>query len=84
MFIDWLDETTTQHKENKMYDYITDAQKEFAKYGFITCPLTPENLSDLYHANIDQNTVYGIGCDVNAGVTFLNAVLANLTQQKES
>ena len=61
-----------------MDDYITDAQKEFAKYGFIACPLTPEDLRELYHANIDQNTAYGIGCDVNAGVTFLNAVLANL------
>jgi len=63
-----------------MENYITKAQKKFAYYGFISCPLTPENLSELYHAKIDQNTVYNIGCDVNAGFCFLTAVLANLGQ----
>jgi hypothetical protein len=58
--------------------YIATAQREFATYGFVGCPLTEEQLAHLYKLNIKLDKVYGIGCDVNAGVSFDRAVEVSL------
>lgn len=58
--------------------YIATAQREFAKFGFVGCPLTEEQLADLYRRNVSLDHVYGIGCDVNAGVDFEVAVKCNI------
>lgn len=53
-------------------------QAYMAKYGFTTCPLTAKEFayaSDVFKANTDQ--LYGIACDVNAGVKFTAALVAN-------
>lgn len=57
-------------------------QKYMAKYGFIKCPLNAREYwiaRDTFNATIDQ--LYGIACDVNAGVKFTAALVAN-TQVK--
>lgn len=54
--------------------YIATAQRDFAKYGFIGCPLTEDQLAHLYKLNIKLDQVYGIGCDVNAGIPFEEAL----------
>ena len=57
--------------------YIATAQRDFARYGFVSCPLTEEQLARLYRLNVKLDQVYGIGCDVNAGVDFDRAVEVN-------
>ncbi len=54
--------------------YIATAQRTFAKYGFIGCPLTVDQLTTLYKRNIKLDVVYGVGCDVNCGHTFNQAL----------
>ena len=58
--------------------YIATAKREFASVGFISCPLTDEQLTYLYQQNVKLEDVYGIGCDVNSGFDFDFAVEANL------
>lgn len=57
--------------------YITTAQRDFAKHGFIGCPLTEGQLTHLYKLNIKLDLVYGIGCDVAAGFSFEEALEAS-------
>ena len=47
-----------------------------AKFGFPNCPLSFAQFAIIYRkATLDQ--AYGIACDVNAGVSFLEAVRVN-------
>lgn len=57
--------------------YINTLKREFAKFGFIECPLTDEELAHLYQQNIKLEQAYGIGCDVAAGFEFFEAMEAN-------
>ena len=50
-------------------------RNELLRYGFSPCPLTDEQLADLERRNVNPDFIYGIGCDVNAGVDFEVAVL---------
>ena len=54
--------------------YIATAQREFATYGFVGCPLTEDQLQHLYKLNVKLDRIYGIGCDVNAGIPFEEAL----------
>ena len=54
--------------------FIDKAKREFAKYGFIVCPLTTEQLQYAWKYNVNLTGVYGLGCDVNAGVPFKRAM----------
>ncbi len=54
--------------------YIATAQREFATYGFVGCPLTEDQLKHLYKLNVKLDRIYGIGCDVNAGIPFEEAL----------
>lgn len=47
-----------------------------AKYGFINCPLSFGQFA-IIHSKATLNQAYGIACDVNAGVSFLEAVRVN-------
>lgn len=57
--------------------YITTLQREFAKYGFITCPLTNDQMKALYKNNIKLTEAYMIGCDVSSGFPPTEALEAN-------
>ena len=57
--------------------YITTLKGEFAKYGFIDCPLTDEQLTTLYKRSIKLEEAYMIGCDVHCGFPFGEALEAN-------
>lgn len=50
-------------------------RNEFLRYGFSPCPLSDEQLCELERRQINPDFIYGIGCDVNAGVDFEVAVL---------
>ena len=54
--------------------YIATAQREFATYGFVGCPLTEDQLKHLYKLNVKLDRIYGIGCDVNSGIPFEEAL----------
>ena len=58
--------------------YITTLQRQFAKYGFIGCPLTRQQLVTLYKHSIQLDEAYIIGCDVNSGFPFDFAFEATL------
>ena len=62
--------------------YITTLKRDFARYGFVATPLTDEQLTALYRANIKLDAAYGVGCDVAAGFSFDEAVSAS-TNKKE-
>ena len=53
-----------------MNKYHEALQREFAKYGFAGCPLTDEQITDLYQRNISIQQAYTIGCDTNSGFTY--------------
>lgn len=57
--------------------YIATLKKDFAKFGFIECPLTDEEIAHLYRENIHIDIAYGIGCDVAAGFEFFEAIAAS-------
>jgi hypothetical protein len=63
--------------------YIATIMRDFAFYGFTTCPLTDEQLTALYRANIKVDQAYGIGCDVGAGFSFDEAVSAATNKEIE-
>lgn len=47
---------------------------EFATYGFTACPLTDNQINDLFYRGFSTDEVYSIGCDTNAGISFRRAV----------
>lgn len=57
--------------------YISTLKREFAKYGFIDCPLTDEQLTTLYKHSVKLEEAYMIGCDVHCGFPFDTALEAN-------
>ena len=66
--------------------FIATLRKEFAKYGFTTCPLTEQQLTTLYKLNIKLEDAYSIGCDVNSGYHFdvaLDATLVDADHLKQ-
>jgi hypothetical protein len=50
-------------------------KNHFLNYGFSSCPLSDEQLCELERRCVNHDFIYGIGCDVNAGVDFEVAVL---------
>lgn len=61
-----------------LHVFIEHHKQEFAKYGFVDCPLTTNELVCLWMLDADNDAVYGVGCDVNAGIDFDRAVEVNL------
>lgn len=54
----------------KLSQRMEDMKAEFLRYGFIGSPLSDGQLVELDKENFSPNEIYGIGCDVNAGVSF--------------
>ncbi len=48
-----------------------------AKYGFIACPLSEAQHAEARELGADDADMFGIACDVNAGVDFHVAVKLN-------
>ena len=59
--------------------YAATLQRDFARYGFISCPLSDEQITRLYRSNIKLEQAYGIGCDVAAGFDFVIPLGEGLT-----
>lgn len=59
------------------YEFTQAIKKMFAFYGFVTCPLSYTALNTLWYTDVDEDTIYRIGCDVAAGYTFNEALKAN-------
>lgn len=51
-------------------EYTHDLRREFAFYGFTTCPLTESEMKTLFRLGYSASDAYGIGCDVSAGFYF--------------
>lgn len=45
-----------------------------AYYGFVTCPLTEAQFVRAKGLSLTVDDLYGLGCDVNAGVPFTRAL----------
>lgn len=51
-------------------------QTYMAGFGFISCPLSAEEFKEA-SATLHPDDLFGLGCDVNAGVSFEVAMLVN-------
>ena len=56
--------------------YISTLKRDFARHGFIDCPLTEDQMTQLYKRNIKLDQAYGVGCDVACGYTFQESLEA--------
>lgn len=54
-------------------EQVNEVRREFAKYGFISCPLYHDEIQTLLDAGLDNDAIWGIGCDVAAGISFHRA-----------
>ena len=57
-------------------EYIAECQRGFAKYGFTVPPLSVPELAYLYREGFSVDDAYGVACDVNAEVSFDDAIYA--------
>lgn len=64
-------------------EYIQQAQREFATRGFAVCPLNRFQLSTCHLLGVKPDYLWGIGCDVAAGVPFDRAFAIALQRQKD-
>lgn len=58
---------------------------EAARYGFTNFPLTDNQLRDAFYSGVSADAMYGVVCDVNAGVAFetaLQTAMGRATQVK--
>lgn len=52
-------------------------QKMMAHYGFVRCPLTWDQFMTARLKGASDTALWGIGCDVNAGVELHRAIEVN-------
>lgn len=67
----------------KLSQRMEGMKQEFLRYGFIGSPLSDEQLVALEEENFSRNEIYGIGCDVNAGISLQRAKEVALTRRLE-
>ena len=60
--------------------YKQDLKAEFAHYGFPNCPLSDSEIGTLYTLGYSLGDAYGIGCDVNSGFYFDEAIKGAVEQ----
>lgn len=53
-------------------------QTYMAKYGFVACPITESQYNICIRDGLDINDIYGVACDVNAGLRFSKALAINM------
>lgn len=57
--------------------YIAAVVREFSFYGFAKPPLSLSQIRECFNAPVSVDVAYSIGCDVNAGFDFQDALTAN-------
>jgi len=62
------------NKQMSVKEYMQNLYRDFAFYGFTTCPLTDSEMMILFRLGYSASDAYGIGCDVSAGFYFDDAV----------
>lgn len=60
--------------EDDLSDFIAAVKEEAARYGFVNFPLTDEELETAYNEGLEVSEMYGVVCDVNAGLSFAEAL----------
>lgn len=58
----------------ELSDFIAAVKEEAARYGFVNFPLTDEELEFAYNEGMEVSEMYGVVCDVNAGLSFEEAL----------
>jgi len=51
-----------------------EIQQEFARYGFVDCPLTDRQIKVLQEMGFSLTDAYDVGCDVQCGFLFNEAL----------
>lgn len=59
--------------EDDLSGFIAAVKEEAARYGFVHFPLTDAELEIAYNEGLEVSEMYGIVCDVNAGLSFAEA-----------
>lgn len=59
--------------EDDLSGFIAAVKEEATRYGFVNFPLTDEELEIAYNEGMEVPEMYGIVCDVNAGLSFEEA-----------
>jgi len=49
-------------------EFRAEVHRLFAFYGFTACPLTDDQIGNLYQMGASIDQAYEIGCDIAAGV----------------
>lgn len=52
-----------------------------ARYGFTSCPVSKYEYEACQLLGLTQDQIYGVACDVNAGLTFQRALACNSGRQ---
>lgn len=60
--------------EDGLSDFIAAVKEEAARYGFVNFPLTDEELEYAYNEGLEVSEMYGVVCDVSAGLSFEEAL----------
>jgi len=55
-------------------EFIAECHRGFAKYGFTVPPLSVPELSYLFREGFSVDDAYSVACDVNADISFDDAV----------
>ena len=59
----------------------SEYQRIMAMYGFVTCPLSEPQYVTAQAKGIGADEMYGLGCDVNAGIPFKRALSIVLSRR---
>ena len=57
-------------------EFIAECHRGFARYGFTVPPLSVPELSYLFREGFSVEDAYSVACDVNADISFDDAVQA--------
>lgn len=60
--------------EDDLSGFIVAVKEEAARYGFVNFPLTDAELEVAYNEGLEVPEMYGVFCDVHAGLSFEEAL----------
>lgn len=60
--------------EDDLSGFIAAVKEEAARYGFVNFPLTDAELEVAYNEGLEVPEMYGVFCDVHAGLSFEEAL----------
>lgn len=56
-------------------------QSYMAHWGFTSTPITEDQYNICVRDGLDINAIYGVACDVNAGIRFSRALAVNMVTE---